>query len=148
MHRCAHNLNLVLLDAACSLCSAKLFFGTLESLYCFLTSSLPRFKVLEEEQANMQLQGTILTLKALSDTRWASRKQATEAVIQSLPAILAALERIKEHNLTSPKTASEADGLLHKISTFHILFQIHAVFLERYTAEDILLIKLSPKIIN
>ncbi|KAJ8364351.1 hypothetical protein SKAU_G00131820 [Synaphobranchus kaupii] len=118
VHCCAHNLNLILLDAACSLCGAKLFFGTLESLYCFLTSSLPRFKILEEEQANMQLEGTILTLKRLSDTRWASRKQATEAVIQSLPAILAALERIKEHNLTSPKTASEADGLLHKISTF------------------------------
>lgn len=66
----------------------------------------------------MQLEGTILTLKKLSDTRWASRKMATEAVIQSLPAILAAVEQIKEHNLTSPKTASEADGLLHKISTF------------------------------
>lgn len=118
VHCCAHNLNLILLDVACSLCSAKLFFGTLESHFCFLTSSLPRFKILEEEQANMQLEGTILTLKKLSDTRWASRKMATEDVIQSRPAILAAVEQIKEHNLTSPKTASEADGLLHKISTF------------------------------
>uniref|UniRef100_A0A667Y992 TTF-type domain-containing protein n=1 Tax=Myripristis murdjan TaxID=586833 RepID=A0A667Y992_9TELE len=118
VHCCAHNLNLILLDAACSMGDAKLFFGTLESLYCFLTSSLPRFKILEEEQANMQLEETILTLKRLSDTRWASRKQATESVIQSLPAIAAALERIKEHDHTSPKTAAEADGLLHKISTF------------------------------
>ncbi len=103
---------------------AKLFFGTLESLYCFLASSLLRFKILEEEQANMELEGTILTLNNLLDTRWASRKQATEAVMQSLPAILAALKRIKEHNLTSPKTASEADGLLHKLSTFEFKFML------------------------
>lgn len=103
-------------------CAAQLFFGTLESLYCFLISSLLLFKILEEELANMQLQGTILTLINLLDTRWASKKQATEAVMQSLPAILAALERIKEDNLTSPKIASEADGLLHKISTFEFKF--------------------------
>ncbi len=124
VHCCAHNLNIVPLDAACSFCDAKLFFGTLESLYCFLASSPLRFKILEEEQANMKLEGTILTLNNLLDTRWASRKQATEAVMQSLPAILAALKRIKEHNLTSPKTASEADGLLHKLSTFEFKFML------------------------
>lgn len=74
MHCCAHNLNHVLLDAAFSMCSAKQFFGTLESLYCFLTSSLTRFKILEEEQANMQQEETILILNNLLDTRRASRK--------------------------------------------------------------------------
>lgn len=118
VHCCAHNLNLILLDAACSCNSAKLFFGTLESLYCFLTSSLPRFKILEEEQDNMKLDSTVLTLKSLSDTRWASRKQATEAVIQSFPAILKALDRIQNHSHTSPKAASDAQGLLSKMSTF------------------------------
>ena len=83
----AHNLNLILMDAVSSLNSVKIFFGGLETLYTFLTTSLPRFKMLEEEQQKM-LDGTVLTLKRLSDTRWASRKNVTDAVIQSLPAII------------------------------------------------------------
>ena len=122
VHCCAHNLNLILMDAACCLCSAKDFFCTLENLCCFLTSSLPRFKILEEEQEIMQLERTILTLKSLSDTRWASRKQATEAVIQSLPAILKALSRIQHHHNSTAMVASEADRLLSKLSTFEFMF--------------------------
>ncbi|KAK7126225.1 hypothetical protein R3I93_021571 [Phoxinus phoxinus] len=79
---------------------------------------------MEEEQENMQLERTILTLKTLSDTRWASRKQATEAVIQSLPAILKALNRIQQHHNSTPKAASEADGLLSKLSTFEFIFML------------------------
>lgn len=103
VHCCAHNLNLILMDAACCLCSAKLFFGTLETLYCFLTLSLPRFKILEEEQDNMQLE-------SLSDTRWASRKQATEAVIQSLLAIFKSLHRIQHHTTHPQCFCGEADA--------------------------------------
>lgn len=102
VHCCSHNLNPILMDAACALCSA----GTLETLYCFLMSSLPRFNILQEEQHNL-LEGTVLTLKGLSDTRWASRKQGTDAVIQGLPAILEALCHTKEHNSTTPKTSTE-----------------------------------------
>lgn len=47
---CAHNLNLVLIDSIKSSIDAVSFFGTLESLYTFLTSSLPRLHILEEEQ--------------------------------------------------------------------------------------------------
>lgn len=72
----------------------------------------------------MQLERTILTLKTLSDTRWASRKQATDAVIQSLPAILKALNRIQQHHNSTPKAASEADGLLSKLSTFEFIFML------------------------
>ncbi|KAK1175574.1 zinc finger MYM-type protein 1-like isoform X1 [Acipenser oxyrinchus oxyrinchus] len=49
VHCCAHNLNLILIDAVSTSTSAKLFFGTLETLYSFLTSSLPRCRILEEE---------------------------------------------------------------------------------------------------
>ncbi|XP_069823176.1 zinc finger MYM-type protein 1-like [Dendropsophus ebraccatus] len=125
VHCCAHNLNLVLIDAVCALCSVKNFFGTLETLYLFLTSSLPRYRILEEEQ-NKILEGTVLTLKRLSDTRWASRKQATEAVIKSLPAIVEALCRIKTHNASTPKTAAEADGLVAKLTTYE--FKLMLVF--------------------
>lgn len=72
----------------------------------------------------MRLEKTVLTLKSLSDTRWASRKQATEAVIQSLPAIIKALERIREHPHSAPKVASEADGLHTKLNTFEFIFML------------------------
>ena len=71
VHCCAHNLNLILVDAATSCTTGKLFFGTLEALYCFLTLSLPRYKILEEKQDKL-VKDTALTLKSLSDTRWAS----------------------------------------------------------------------------
>lgn len=60
--------------------------------------------------------------------------------MQSLPSVLVALERIKEHNLTSPKTASEADGLSHvefKCELLHIWIQIYSLLLECNTVEDI-----------
>lgn len=119
VHCCAHNLNLILIDAVSASTSAKLFFGTLETLYSFLTSSLPRCRILEEEQDKM-LNGTVLTLKRLSDTRWASRKRATEAVLQSMPAITEALHRIVSGELkgTAPKVAAEAQGLLTTLDTF------------------------------
>lgn len=66
IHCCAHNLNLVLIDSIKSSVDAISFFGTLETLYTFLTSSLPRLHILKEEQAK-QVEGVILTLKKLSE---------------------------------------------------------------------------------
>ena len=57
VHCCAHNLNLCFIDFADCCVNSKLFFGTLETLYTFLNSSLPRLKVLEVEQEN-ELQKT------------------------------------------------------------------------------------------
>ncbi|XP_022166089.1 zinc finger MYM-type protein 1-like, partial [Myzus persicae] len=79
IHCCAHNLNLVLIDSIRSSVVAVSFFGTLETLYTFLTSSLPRLHILKEEQAK-QVDGVILSLKKLSDTRWASHKRAVDSV--------------------------------------------------------------------
>ncbi|XP_025197467.1 uncharacterized protein LOC112596191 [Melanaphis sacchari] len=70
IHCCAHNLNLVLIDSIRSSVVAISFFGTLETLYKFLTVSLPRLHILKKEQAK-EVEGVILTLKKLSDTRWA-----------------------------------------------------------------------------
>lgn len=68
IHCCAHNLNLVLIDSIKSSIDAVSFVGTLESLYTFLNSSLPRLHILEEEQKK-QVEGIVLTLKKLSETR-------------------------------------------------------------------------------
>ena len=103
------------MDAVSSLNSVKVFFGGLETLYTFLTTSLPRYKILEEEQQKM-LDGP--------DTRWASRKRAADAVIQSSTAIQEALDHIRVHRGSSPKAASEADGLLKKVRTFEFTLML------------------------
>lgn len=123
IHCCAHNLNLVLIDSIKSSIDAVSFFGTLESLYTFLTSSLPRLHILEEEQKK-QVEGIVLTLKKLSETRWASHKRAVDAVYFSLPAIVKTLKKISKGEIpnTKQKTVSEAQGLLLHIINFKFSF--------------------------
>ncbi|KAL4121241.1 hypothetical protein QTP88_013793 [Uroleucon formosanum] len=123
IHCCAHNLNLVLIDSIKSSIDAVSFFGTLESLYTFLTSSLPRLHILEEEQKK-QVEGIVLTLKKLSETRWASHKRAIDAVYFSLPAIVKTLKKISKGEIpnTKQKTVSEAQGLLLHIINFKFSF--------------------------
>lgn len=84
----------------------KTVLSALEQLYCFLTSSLPRYRVLTEQQDKM-IQDTALTLKRLSDTRWASRKLATDAVMQNMPAIIAALEIIIDDARSEPGAVAD-----------------------------------------
>lgn len=92
-HCCAHNLNLILIDTVTSNVQTQLFFGTLESVYTFFSGSLPRLSILKEEQRN-SIESFALTLKRLCDTRWASRKSAVDAILQNLPALVVALQRI------------------------------------------------------
>lgn len=60
IHCCAHNLNLVLIDSIRSSINAVSFFGILEALYTFITNSLPRLKIFEEQK---KIDGLVLTLK-------------------------------------------------------------------------------------
>uniref|UniRef100_A0A452HN90 HAT C-terminal dimerisation domain-containing protein n=1 Tax=Gopherus agassizii TaxID=38772 RepID=A0A452HN90_9SAUR len=53
MHCCAHDFNLILIDALSSNIQTRLFFGTLESLFTFFSGSLPRLSILKEEQCNL-----------------------------------------------------------------------------------------------
>ncbi|KAL4090727.1 hypothetical protein QTP88_025508 [Uroleucon formosanum] len=125
IHCCAHNLNLVLIDSIRSSVVAVSFFGTLETLYTFLTGSLPRLHILKEEQAK-QVEGVILTLKKLSDTRWASHKRAVDSVYNSLPAIVKTLKQISKGKIsnTKSKTVSEAQGLLFHVMKLKFSFML------------------------
>lgn len=84
---------------------------------------MPRLKVLEAEEQN-ELQRTILTLKRLSDTRWASRKRAVESVVSSFPAICKALRRIARGDITNctGTALAEANGLLATLTAFEFIF--------------------------
>uniref|UniRef100_H2ZYG6 TTF-type domain-containing protein n=1 Tax=Latimeria chalumnae TaxID=7897 RepID=H2ZYG6_LATCH len=117
VHCCAHNLNLVLMDAASCCTNTQLLFRTIESLYTFLTSSLPHLRILKEEQE--KLDTAVQILKKLSDTRWACQKRAVDTVVQSLPALHKALGGIPN---CKPKVVSDAQGLLSTIETFEFKF--------------------------
>ncbi|KAL4132669.1 hypothetical protein QTP88_009787 [Uroleucon formosanum] len=112
IHCCVHNLNLVLIDSIRSSINAVSFFGILEALYTFITNSLPRLKIFEEEQK--KIDGLVLTLKQLSGTRWASHKRAVDSVYS----------RISDGELLNIKlkTISEAQGLLFQIMNFKFSF--------------------------
>lgn len=122
IHCCAHNLNLVLIDSIRSSINAVSFFGILEALYTFITNSLPRLKIFEEKQK--KIDGLVLTLKQLSETRWASHKREVDSVYINLPAIVTSLKRISDGELLNIKlkTISEAQGLLFQIMNFKFSF--------------------------
>uniref|UniRef100_H2ZXC9 DUF4371 domain-containing protein n=1 Tax=Latimeria chalumnae TaxID=7897 RepID=H2ZXC9_LATCH len=121
VHCCAHNLNLVLMDAASCCANAQLFFGTIESLYTFFTSSLPRLRILKDKPE--KLDTAIQVLK-----KWASQKRAVDAVVQSLPDLHNALDRIISGGVPNCKlkVVSEAQGLLTTIDTFE--FKVMLMF--------------------
>ncbi|XP_065420419.1 zinc finger MYM-type protein 1-like isoform X3 [Chrysemys picta bellii] len=122
MHCCAHHFNLILIDALSSNIQTRLFFGTLESLYTFFSGSLPCFSILNKEQCNL-IESFALTLKKSCDTRWASRKSAVEAVLQNLPALVTALQRIVDGEIKNctPKQLAEAKGILTTLDTYEFL---------------------------
>uniref|UniRef100_H3ACH6 TTF-type domain-containing protein n=1 Tax=Latimeria chalumnae TaxID=7897 RepID=H3ACH6_LATCH len=124
VHCCAHNLNLVLMAAASCCTNAQLFFGTIESVYTFLTGSLPHLRILKDEQE--KLDTVVHVLKKHSDTQWACRKRAVDAVVQSLPALHNALDRIVSGGVPNckPKVVSDAQGLLSTIETFEFKFML------------------------
>ena len=121
-HCCAHNLNLILIDAVSSNIQTQLFFGTLESIYTFFSGSLPRLSILKEEQRN-NIESFSLTLKRLSDTRWASRKTAVDSILQNLPALVLALRRIVDGEVknSTSKQIAEGKGILVTMETFEFL---------------------------
>ncbi|KAM9119888.1 zinc finger MYM-type protein 1-like isoform 2-T2 [Pangshura tecta] len=121
MHCCAHNFNLILIDALSSNIQTRLFFGTLESLFTFFSGSLPCLSILKEEQRNL-IESFALTLKKFCDTRWASRKSAVESVLQNLPALVIALQRIVDEDINcTSKQLSEAKGILATVDTYEFL---------------------------
>ena len=73
-----HQLNLVLVDTCKQLSAAFDFFALLESLYVFMSSSIPHNTFISK-QSELGLSREI-RLKQLSDTRWSCRYASIKAV--------------------------------------------------------------------
>lgn len=124
IHCCAHNLNLALVDSITSCAEIKLFFGTLEQVYVYITESFPRLKLFLELQNEIVQDKRKLTLKKLSVTRWASHKRAVDACYQNIVALEETCEKIISGEITNatPKQMAEASGILNTMKTLEFKF--------------------------
>ena len=99
---CSHSLNLVGVNAACSNVSAKNFFGTIQTLFNFLSSSTTRWEKLTSIIK--------ISLKKHADTRWCPKANAVNAVYRQYESIISVLRKMKD-DYTVSDTYSIASAL-------------------------------------
>lgn len=136
VHCCAHNLNLVISDAAKSTQVANNFFITIQAIYNFFSSSAPRWAILAfSENFASKIQKKVL--KKICPTRWEARYESVSALKLRFIDVLKSLVSI---NLLSNKCDErrEAQSLQKKkMESFqfvlmlcvweHILRPLHGV---------------------
>ncbi|XP_060877870.1 zinc finger MYM-type protein 1-like [Metopolophium dirhodum] len=108
----AHSLNLVGSHAVECCNEAATFFGLMQNIYIFFSSSTHRWDLLNN---NMVLKSR--TLKAVSNTRWSSRDSACLSLNKNWSAVLATLTYIMDDNTENNITRNEAKGLMNKMSS-------------------------------
>lgn len=105
VHCCAHNLNLVISDAAKSSSKVQTFFNIVQDVYNFFSVSAPRWALLalgKEVESKIQKK----TLKKVCPTRWEARHDSVFAlkeryfdIIKALTHILLTSHKSDEKNL-------------------------------------------------
>ena len=128
MHCHAHILNLVLVESCSKNTIACNFFGDVQSLYVFIEGSTKHHSIFVDMQKT-ELCSTKqpVTLKRLSDTRWACRVNSLIAVKSTLPAIVSTLEKIVDSDHDSC-SMSEANGLL--------IVRLHLAWIKGFRSEN------------
>ena len=125
VHCYAHSLNLVLVSTI-SLASRN-FFGVIQSLYNFIAGSSKRHDIFLKMQKERGMSAPV-TLKSLSDTRWACHINSFRSLNTTLSAVLDTLETVAESEGDS-RIVAEANGLAISVNTFNFLL-IFTIMLE------------------
>ena len=118
VHCYAHCLNLVLVDSTKSVSEASEFFALLEMLYVFMSTSKAH-TIYIQQQSILHPGKPVHQLQRLSDTRWACRFNAVDAVCSTFDAILSSLQSIMDNN--DKVKAVEASGIYTQIHSFKFL---------------------------
>ena len=121
IHCYAHTLNLVLVDCAKVVQSVREFFCLLEQLYVFVSTTKAHVTFMAK-QNELHPGKQPLQLQALSDTRWACRYGAVNAVCRTYDCILATLREVG--NGSDSTKAVEARGLCHQVAAFPFLVSL------------------------
>lgn len=119
VHCNGHILNLVLVDAAKAVTAVRNTFGTVSELHNFMEASAKRHAVFQEMQKESGCKS--LTLKSLSDTRWACRAEALKVIKKRLEEVIASLQKIADED---PSCGAQAQSLLNSIRTFDFVFNL------------------------
>ena len=118
VHCYAHCLNLVLVDSTKSVAEASEFFALLEMLYVFMSASKAH-TIFVQQQSVLHPGKPVRELQQLSDTRWACRFDAVDAICSTFDAILLSLQTIMDGN--DKVKAVEASGIYMQIHSFKFL---------------------------
>ena len=121
IHCCAHILNLVLVDCSKKVQLAHDFFCLLESLYVFMVASKAHSMFIAT-QKELHPDKPTHELQRLSDTRWACRHDAVNAICYTYDSLLSTLEDISDG--PDRAKAVEAQGLLLQIKDFKFLISL------------------------
>ena len=118
IHCHAHQLNLVLVDACRKLPHASEFLSLLESLYVFISSSVPHSVFVTKQK---ELGHRVIELKQLSDTRWSCRYLSIKSVLSSFSALIQTLEDLSGG---ANHRSIESRGLLHQVCSFSFVLSL------------------------
>ena len=119
IHCYAHQLNLALVDTCKQLAHAFDFFSLLESVYVFISSSVPH-AIFINKQKELHF-NRLIQLKQLSNTRWSCRHSSIQAVLSTYTVLIATLEEISD---TRHDRSVQARGLLHQVKIFPFLLSL------------------------
>ena len=120
-HCCAHVLNLALVDSSKKVQLAHDFFCLLETLYVFMATSKAH-SLFVTTQKRLHSDKPKHELQKLSDTRWACRHVAVNAICYTYDSLLSTIEEISEGS--DRLKAVEAQGLLLQVKYFKFLISL------------------------
>lgn len=109
----AHNLNLLIKDAANSSTIALLFFGTVERIYTIFSSSTRRWDILKKHC-------NLLTVKKWAETIWENRLESVKAIRFQFKQLTDALKELF-NTTTDGMFKSESQSLLKSISCYEFI---------------------------
>ena len=123
IHCAAHNLNLVINDAVDSVVDNDNFFGVIQSIYVFFSSSINRSRDLQ-----LLAVDSSLSLKKLCVTRWSSMVDSVRGIRDRFVDIL---KRLTVISLISKEKKERDEAVGIKTNIEKIDFIINLVFWER-----------------
>lgn len=108
----AHSLNLVGVNSIESCTQAVNYFGLVQAIYVFFSSSTKRWKLLTD---NLKKTKNTYILKPHSETRWSSNANAVQALQNGYNIILSVLNNIYENENEKPQYRVESNNLLKQL---------------------------------
>lgn len=118
-----HTLNLVGVDSAESCKEAVTYFGRIQQMYNFFSSSPRKWEILKKHISG--------SLHTISKTRWSARIDAVKPIFNNQSNILAALEECKSLNLP-PHARTELQPIFQYLDTFECIL-LTTIWLEILT---------------